>query len=177
MDVYPSPPLLSACLTSASNAELLPAPSVHAKESPGMVLSSRVDLSLDFPRSEFYTLFFDSLYISPLSLDLTKLVLNFQPAFSEVVRCQFRHTVKWCLMSCVSRRMVLEVFLLYIHCSGLRCVTQPTCRTVVSCKHNNLLWLLSYPPQHQGAWRGQSCSKLYEFKKLVIFSPFPLTLV
>lgn len=39
--------------------------------------------------------------VCPLSLDLPKLVLSFQPAFSEVAHtCEFRHTVKRCLVSC-----------------------------------------------------------------------------
>lgn len=39
--------------------------------------------------------------VCPLRLDLTKLVLNFQPAFSEVAHAyEFRHMVKWCLVSC-----------------------------------------------------------------------------
>lgn len=62
-----------------------------------------------------------------LSLDLTKLALNFQPAFSDLAHaCEFRHTVKWCLVS--SREAVFQdewfscVFSpLYIQCSGLQC--------------------------------------------------------
>ena len=39
--------------------------------------------------------------VCSLSLDLSKLVLNFQPAFSEVAHArEFRYTVKWCLVSC-----------------------------------------------------------------------------